>query len=261
MCTLVILRRPGHPWPLLLAANRDEMRDRPWRAPGRHWRERPEVTAGLDLLGGGAWLGMNDAGVVAAILNRTGSLGPQKSKRSRGELVLFALEHGDATAAATALTRIDPEAYRSFNLMVADARNAHWLRHRAQEPAPGELPQPVEPFELPPGLSMLTSRDRNDATSPRIRAYLPRFEAAAAPDPRKGTWGAWKRLLASRRSNPADGPEGAMTIVTGSGFETVSSSLVALPGAPQSAGTRPARPVWLFAPGRPDEAPFEPVEL
>ena len=42
---------------------------------------------------------------------------------------------------------------------------------------------------------------------------LARFEAAAAPDPRKGTWGAWKRLLASRRFDPEDGPQGAMTIL------------------------------------------------
>ena len=40
MCTLVILRRPGHDWPLVLAANRDEMTGRPWRAPDRHWPDQ-----------------------------------------------------------------------------------------------------------------------------------------------------------------------------------------------------------------------------
>ena len=34
MCTLVILRRPGHDWPVVIAANRDEMIDRPWLTPG-----------------------------------------------------------------------------------------------------------------------------------------------------------------------------------------------------------------------------------
>ena len=261
MCSLIVLRRPGHPWPLLLAANRDEMRDRPWRPPGRHWADRPQTLAGLDVLGGGSWLGINDAGVVAAVLNRTGSLGPQRNKRSRGELVLAALGHIDASAGATALTRLAPDDYRSFNLVVADRRNAYWLRHKAQAPDPGNPSPPIEAFELPAGLSMLTSRDRNDATSPRIRAYLDRFEAAAAPDPRKGTWGAWKRLLASRRFENADGPQGAMTIVTDTGFETVSSSLIALPGLPQSAKAKPGRPVWLFAPGRPDETAYEPVEF
>ena len=261
MCTLVVLRRPGHPWPLLLAANRDEMRDRPWRAPGRHWPDQPQAVAGLDVQGGGTWLGLNDAGVVAGVLNRVGSLGPRRGKRSRGELVLAALDHGDASAGATALTRLDPRDYRSFNLVVADRRNAYWLRHRAQKPEPGESPPPIEAFELPAGLSMLTAHDRNDAASARIRAYLPRFEAAAPPDPRKGNWGAWKRILASRRFEPDDGPQGAMSVVTDGGFETVSSSLIALPGPPQSARARPARPVWLFAPGRPDEKPFSRVEI
>ncbi len=76
MCTLVILRRPDHPWPVVIGANRDEMIDRPALPPARHWPDRPEVVAGLDRLAGGSWLGVNDWGVAAAILNRRGSLGP-----------------------------------------------------------------------------------------------------------------------------------------------------------------------------------------
>ncbi len=88
MCTLVILRRPGHPWPLILAANRDEMTDRPWQPPGSHWPDRPEIVAGMDETAGGSWLGLNDHGVVAGVLNRVDSLGPEAGKRSRGELVV-----------------------------------------------------------------------------------------------------------------------------------------------------------------------------
>lgn len=272
MCTVVVLRRPGHPWPLLLAANRDEMNDRPWDPPGRHWPERPRIVAGRDRLAGGSWLGLSDSGMVAAILNRVGSLGPEAGKRSRGELVLKALEHGDASGAATAIALLDPAAYRSFNMVVADGRNAYWLRHSgtapmardgrpATRPASAKGEPRIEAFEVPPGLSMITARDRNDLASPRIRAYLARLEAAPPPDPRKGTWGAWKRILASRRHEPGDGPQGAMTVVTGTGFETVSSSLIALPGPPQSLRAQPSQPVWLFAPGRPDQTAYEPVNL
>ena len=49
MCTLILLYRPDHSWPLLLAGNRDELRDRPALPPARHWEDRPEVVAGLDL--------------------------------------------------------------------------------------------------------------------------------------------------------------------------------------------------------------------
>ena len=128
MCTLLILRRPDHDWPVVIGANRDEMIDRPARAPGRHWPDRPEVVAGIDLLAGGSWLGVNDWGVAAAVLNRHGSLGPEAGLRSRGELVLEALDHADAVDAAAALTDLDPASYRSFNLIVADNRDAFWLR-------------------------------------------------------------------------------------------------------------------------------------
>ena len=259
MCTLVILRRPARDWPLLVAANRDEMAGRPWLPPGRHWPDRDNVVAGLDRLGGGSWLGINDEGLVAGILNREGSLGPETGKRSRGELVLEALDHADAAAAAAALADIDPRSYRSFNLAVADNHDAFWLRSLGPE-GPGRVE--VEP--IPAGLSMITALDRNDSASARIRGYLPRFGAAPAPDPDAQDWGAWERLLASRVHDTADGggdeggPLGAMTIVTESGFGTVSSSLIALPAASPAAERKP---IWRFAAGRPGEAPYGIVEI
>src|SRR6202158_3374504 len=99
MCTLVILRRPEHAWPVVIGANRDEMIDRPALPPGSHCPDRAEIVAGLDLLAGGSWLGLNDWGVAAAVLNRHGSLGPAAGRRSRGEIVLQALEHGHAGGA------------------------------------------------------------------------------------------------------------------------------------------------------------------
>ena len=84
MCTVVILRRPGHAWPLLLAGNRDEMMDRPWDAPARHWPDRPDVVAGRDRLAGGTWLGLNDSGVVAILLNRRGTLSARRMTPAAG---------------------------------------------------------------------------------------------------------------------------------------------------------------------------------
>jgi hypothetical protein len=252
MCTVVILRRPDHAWPLILAANRDEMSSRPWRPPGRHWPDRPEVVAGIDLLAGGSWLGVNDFGVVAAVMNRRGSLGPDERLRSRGELVLEALDHADAAAAAKALADLDGRSYRSFNIVVADNRDAYWLRSRG-----AETDGRIEPFELPMGISMITAYDRNDLGSPRIRLHLPRFERAPAPDPDAGLWAEWEALLASRDHDPAADGREAMSIVTGTGFATVSSSLIALPAVDEGE----KHPVWRFAPGLPGEAAFAPVAL
>lgn len=253
MCTIVVLRRPGHAWPLLLAANRDEMSDRPWAPPGRHWPDRPDVVAGQDLTAGGSWLGLNEHGVVAAILNRPGSLGPESGKRSRGELVLDALDHADAAAAAASLIQLDTAAYRSFNLFIADDRDAFWLRHADS----GR----VEELDIPDGLSMMTANDLNDHSSSRIARYLPRFEAARVPDPDTGDWTHWQNLLASRAFDPDAGPRGALTIIDGR-YGTVSSSLIAVPEfVPADIGARPRKPIWLFAAGRPDETPFEPVKI
>jgi uncharacterized protein with NRDE domain len=250
MCTLVVLRRPGHPWPLLLAANRDEMISRAWRPPGRHWPDRPEVVAGFDELAGGSWLGLNDHGVVAGILNRFGTLGPASAWRSRGELVLEALDHADAQAAAGALRHIDPAAYRPFNLIVADNRDAFWLRHA--DPA-GHARIAATP--LASGLAIIAAGDLDEAETPRLRRYRPRFAAAPAPDPGKGDWSAWEALLASEETAPQDGPAGAMRFVTERGFATVSSALIALP-APDQAG---ARPVFRFRPWQPQPGPWRDV--
>ena len=258
MCSVVILFRPRHDWPILLAANRDEMADRPWAPPSRHWSDRPNVVAGLDKLAGGSWLGIKDDGVVAGILNRVNSLGPLPGRRSRGELVLEALDHADAAAAGAALGALDPAAYRSFNMVVADDRSAFWLRNRGTEK--GGAADRVEVMELPPGLSMITAHDRNDPASRRIRTYLPRFRAAAVPDPADGpggTWTEWEELLASRAFEAGGQSADAMAIVTDSGFETVSSSLVALPSRRHGM----LRPIWRFAGGRPGERPYELVKL
>lgn len=256
MCTVIALYRPGHAWPLVLAANRDEMADRPWRPPARHWPDRPKVVAGLDQLAGGTWLGLNDFGVAAGVLNRRNSLGPQPGMRSRGELPLEALDHADARAAAAALVHIEPRSYRAFNLVIADARAAFWLRASGGDADDGAPPS-VEAFPLPPGLSMITAYDRDDPASPRIRFHRPRFEAAPAPDLEAGDWSSWQQLLASREREAGAGPSAAMTIATESGFGTVSSSLIALSARPRSE----VKPVWLFAAGPPDRFPFEPIVL
>ena len=247
MCSLIILRRPEHPWPLLLGGNRDEMRDRAWLAPGRHWDDRPNVVAGLDRLAGGSWFGVNDDGVVAVVMNRIGTLGPQASKRSRGELVLEALDHAEAARAAEALADLDTRAYREFNLFVGDPVSAYWLRHAGADR--------VEVREVPAGLHMLTASDLDDDGSARIRAYLPRFRRAVTPDPAAGDWNGWESLLASRDYAEQDGPHAALNVDLPSGFGTVCSQLVAIPRYPRFE----QRPIFRFAGGPPDRARFEAV--
>jgi hypothetical protein len=249
MCTVVVLRRPNHDWPILLAANRDEMLNRPWLPPARHWPERADIIGGLDELAGGTWMGLNDSGVVACILNRHGTLGPQANKRSRGELVLEALDHADANDAAAALSDLAPKAYRPFNMVIADNRDAWWLALRDGGKA-------VHMERIPEGLSMFTAGERNDPAEPRIAAFLPQFEHVTPPDPTAGKWDTWAGLMSATDNSGTE--HHAMTFKMASGFGTSSSSLVALPSM-DAVHNRKIKPIWLFAPGRPDSTPYQPI--
>lgn len=243
MCTVILLRRSGHAWPLLLAANRDERLDRAWDAPAPHWPDRPGLVGGRDRAGGGTWMALR-GGLVAAVLNRPGSLGPAPGKRSRGELPLVALEVTGAEAAAERIARLDAGAWRPFNLVVADARAAIFLRGLGAG-RPEALP-------LPEGVTMVTAHDPNDPASPRIARHLPRFRAAPPPEPGRGDWTRWEALLADRGFG-AEGIGGALNVPPVEGFGTVCSSLVAL-------GARGGQ-VWRFSPAAPRPGGFAPVAL
>ncbi len=237
MCTVVLLIRPGHRWPLALAANRDERLDRPWDPPGAYWPSQPDVIAGRDRSAGGTWMGLNDASVAAAVLNRPGSLGPAPGKRSRGELPLLALTHPTAEAAANAIATLDAGAWRSFNLVLADREGAIFIRGLGHGPPQAQ--------RLGPGLHMVTAHDPNDLDSPRVARHLSRFQAATPPD--EDDWTAWRGILADRSGDAGE----QLNVVPRGGFGTVCSSLLALPMA--------GDPVWLFAPGPPHATAFAPV--
>jgi hypothetical protein len=244
MCTVVVLIRPGHTWPLLLAANRDEMLARPWDPPAAHWASQPRVVAGRDRSAGGTWMGLNHHGLVAAVLNRQGSLGPAAGKRSRGELPLLALEQRSADEAAAALAMLDASAWRSFNLVLADRSGAIFVR--------GLGHGRPEAQALGDGLHMVTAHDPDDPESPRVARHLPRFRRVPPPDPspgRIGGWRAWQDILADRTGPPGE----QLNVAPRGGFGTVCSSLLGFP--------RAGSPVWLFAAGPPHEAPFQRVLL
>jgi len=54
MCTALLSIQPG--LPALLVGVRDELSDRAWEPPGRHWPDHPGLVGGRDLQAGGTWL-------------------------------------------------------------------------------------------------------------------------------------------------------------------------------------------------------------
>ena len=116
MCTLVLVVPPPG-GVLQVAANRDEFLARPAASPA------PSVDgrwlAPRDLQAGGTWLGVNAGGLFVGVTNR--SAGPRDlSRRSRGLLVLDALESPDAASLHRRMSALDPAAYNGFHLAYAD---------------------------------------------------------------------------------------------------------------------------------------------
>lgn len=260
MCTLIIDFQPDSDWPLMLAGNRDEMRDRPWLPPARHWPDRPEIRAGLDELAQGTWFGVADHGLVASVLNRHGTLGPDAKRHSRGELVLDVLEQASAADAVAALAELNPLAYRGFNLIVGDPKQVFWVCHASDDS------EDIQIQEIPPGVHMIDAGDLDDMKhSTRIQRWLPEFQSISRPQVDETGWEQWQSLLARRdpqavddsgsgTSNLADA-KAALNVDYEGRFGTVCSQIAAIPKHPGYG----QKVRYLFAAGAPDRAPFVPV--
>ena len=86
MCVAAIAWHAHPRWRLVAIGNRDEYHARP-AAPLALWDDGSGIIAGRDLVGGGAWLGVSEAGRFVLITNRRGFGDPDPARRSRGELV------------------------------------------------------------------------------------------------------------------------------------------------------------------------------
>lgn len=121
VCLLIVLSRCHEQSPLVVAANRDELYDRPAIAMSVLQAARPRILGGRDDLAGGTWLAVNAAGVFAGLTNRPTTEGRDPARRSRGELSLSAVRHRTATEAVRWLiANVDPRRYNPAWLFVAD---------------------------------------------------------------------------------------------------------------------------------------------
>jgi len=124
VCTLTLAWQVFPDAPVVVAANRDEQRDRP-STPPRRTEADPAVVAPRDDRAGGTWIGYNEASLFVGITNRW--VDGRAAERSRGLLVADALRELDALSAARLVERaVDAHDYDGFNLVVAD-RNAAFL--------------------------------------------------------------------------------------------------------------------------------------
>lgn len=85
MCLVLFSWQQYADYPLIVAANRDELYARPTQA-AHFWEQEPELFAGQDLRAGGTWMGVTKTGRFAAVTNFREAAEPPADAISRGEL-------------------------------------------------------------------------------------------------------------------------------------------------------------------------------
>jgi len=136
MCLILVAWKVHAQFPLVVAANRDELHARP-ASQAAFWPDQPEILAGRDLQAKGTWLGLSRSGKFASVTNYRGGHDP-KAAESRGALVSRFLL--DDRSPGEYLSEIKPDRYSGFNLLVADQEEFWWLSNRdhgARKLAPG----------------------------------------------------------------------------------------------------------------------------
>lgn len=171
MCTLALYFQQFADYPIIAAANRDELLARPSDPPVA-LNINPWIWGGRDQVAGGTWLGVNEYGVMAGILNRQSPHPPDPSRRSRGQLCLDALRFPCAQDAARQLATSAPDEYNPFSLVIADTKHAFVINTATPR---------LQLHQLKPGLYLFTNRDFNDPTCPRIARLTPQFRHLSEP--------------------------------------------------------------------------------
>jgi uncharacterized protein with NRDE domain len=238
MCWIAVLYRVNTHYPLIVAANREELRARPSQPPFQ-WAGSPSVWAGRDELAGGTWLGVNATGLVAAVTNRPlAGGGRDATLRSRGLLCLDILRcDSPSSARSFFVDELSARSHNPFNLLCASPSDA-WVGTWQ-----GEI------RDLAPGVHTVSNfGDVDDDSIPVVREARNRIESLnlASPDIDELLGGLGR--IAARTDQPFP------LCRVGGDYGTVSSSLVAV----NSNGTLAA---YWHAPGPPSEFAYAPVNL
>lgn len=216
MCTAIIAYSPGAPVPVLLAGVRDEMVDRPWVPPARHWPDDPELLGGRDRLAGGTWLAVHPGERRAAcVLNGHGRPVPDERRRTRGELPLSLARSGVLDG--------DLTGFEGFHLVGAEPDSVRLWSWDGERRTEHHL-EPGLHFVVNSGLAEPGTEGGDDHMSARVAHFRPLFEAAGTDRE------AWLRLLGGDGLDPGDQRALVVRRRLGDGrtWGTTSISLVAL---------------------------------
>jgi uncharacterized protein with NRDE domain len=133
MCLIVFAWRASAAFPLVVAANRDEWRERP-AEPARWWSDHPDLLAGRDLQAGGTWMGVTREGRFAAVTNFRDPSDKRSNARSRGGLVTEFLLGSDSPARFLSNLSARSHEYNGFNLILGDGASLLYFGSREGTP-------------------------------------------------------------------------------------------------------------------------------
>jgi uncharacterized protein with NRDE domain len=132
MCLIAIAWQAHPDHPLVVAANRDEWRERP-AAAARWWDDHPQLLAGRDLQAGGTWMGITRGRRFAAVTNFRDPSDRRSTALSRGTLVAeFLLGTGTPDEYLRDLAGRAAH-YNGFNLLVSDGASLIYFGSREGE--------------------------------------------------------------------------------------------------------------------------------
>lgn len=141
MCLILFAYKAVPEFPLVIAANRDELFARPTEQAG-FWQSNDlesELLAGKDLQAGGTWLGLTRGGRFAAVTNIRDPSQIEKKPRSRGELTLNFLT-GTMSAESYSHQLSDGfSQFAGYNLLIGDG-NSLWYVNNFEK-----ITRPLQP--------------------------------------------------------------------------------------------------------------------
>jgi uncharacterized protein with NRDE domain len=177
MCTVLILRHVHPEWPLILAANRDELYERPTSGPQLLPGSPRILVPGVDQVRGGTWMGVTDGGFFVGLTNQRGGNAQGPAPRSRGEVVLSALRARNIEAIERYLDMLDPAGFNPFNLLYGDARTLRVAYARQDQPR-------ILREDVPPGIHVLPNDVLDAPELPKVaRARMLAAEHVRKPWP------------------------------------------------------------------------------
>ena len=132
MCLIVLAWQARADLALVVAANRDEWRERPAK-PAHWWPDHPNLLAGRDLQAGGTWMGITRDGRFAAVTNFRDPSDKRATARSRGALVTQFLAGAEAPKAFLAGLGARAGEYNAFNLVLGDRESLWYFSSREGE--------------------------------------------------------------------------------------------------------------------------------